>query len=135
VEVLVVLRVLITVLCGVGLYASLFMLRKAIRADRGELAEPSVVQTPRARLFGGLPNAALGTAYYPALALAVWFASRPWEWEALFVIALAAAAVSVVLAYSLLFITRMSCIYCWTSHLVNWSLAVSLLWSIAAFTS
>ena len=82
-------------------------------------------------LFGGIPNAALGTAYYPALALAVWFAARPWEWGALFAIALAAAGVSAILAYSLLFITRMSCVYCWTSHIVNWSLAVSLLLSIA----
>jgi hypothetical protein len=32
----------------------------------------------------------------------------------------------VVLAYSLLFVTRMPCVYCWTSHVVNWALAVAL---------
>jgi uncharacterized membrane protein len=115
---------LITVLCGVGLYASLFMLRKSIRAERGELTEPSVVQTSRARLFGGAPNALLGTCYYPALALAVWLAGTQWEMAGILAIALFAAAVSLILAYSLLFITRMPCVYCWTSHTVNWSLAL-----------
>src|SRR5690242_18829383 len=46
-------RTVITVLCAIGFYASVFMLRKSVRAARGELAEPSVVQTPRARLFFG----------------------------------------------------------------------------------
>ncbi|HTU69443.1 MAG TPA: vitamin K epoxide reductase family protein [Candidatus Baltobacteraceae bacterium] len=118
------MRTIITVLCGVGLYASLFMLRKGIRAERGELTERSVVQTPRARLFGGVPNALIGTAYYPALAIAVWFATERTEMIVIFAAALFAAAVSAVLAYSLLYVTKMPCVYCWTSHLVNWTLAV-----------
>lgn len=118
------LRILITVLCGVGLYASLFMLRKSNRAARGELTEPSVVQTPRARLFGGVPNALLGACYYPALALAVWLATQRWELTGILVVALFAAVVSIVLAYSLLFVTRMPCFFCWTSHAVNWALAL-----------
>jgi uncharacterized membrane protein len=118
------LRVLITVLCGVGLYASLFMLRKSNRAERGELSEPSVVQTPRARLFGGVPNALLGACYYPALAIAVWIAGTEWELASILAIALAAAGVSIVLAYSLLFVTRMPCVFCWTSHAINWCLAI-----------
>lgn len=114
--------VVVTMLCGVGLYASVFMLRKSIRAGRGMLRERSVVQAPRARLFGGLPNAALGAAYYPLLALGVWFA--PPQAAALLALAAAAAAMtSVYLAYSLLFVTRMPCAYCWTSHVVNWLLA------------
>lgn len=112
----------VTVLCGVGLYASLFMLRKARQAERGSLAEPSVVQSPRARLFGGLSNALVGAVYYTALAVVVWLPlTRP---EALTLLAIVAfaAGTSVLLAYSLLFVTRRACAYCWTSHTVNWSL-------------
>jgi len=108
------------------------MLRKANAAARGELAEPSVVQTPRARLLGGIPNAALGAWYYPALALAIWLAAGRSELTVLFVAALMAAGVSVMLAYSLLFITRMPCFYCWTSHTVNWLLAFSLAMLLAS---
>lgn len=118
------LRAIITVLCGVGLYAALFMLRKGRAAARGELSERSVVQTPRARLVGGVPNALLGAAYYPALAIATWFATSRLTLALLVVPVLAAALTSVVLAYSLLFVTRMPCVYCWTSHAVNWLLAL-----------
>ena len=125
------LRMVITVLCGVGLYASIFMLAKARRAERGELTEPSVVQTPRARLFGGIPNAAFGVVYYPALAVGIWAASTPHEIGALLLLAAIAAGTSIRLAYSLLYVTRMPCVYCWTSHVVNWSLV--LLLSFALF--
>jgi uncharacterized membrane protein len=112
----------ITMLCGVGLYASLFMLGKARRAALGELEEPSVVQTPRARLFGGVSNALVGTLYYPALAAVTWV--PPPKVLALAVLAIVcfAAATSAVLAYSLLFVTRRPCAYCWTSHAINWLL-------------
>jgi len=120
-------RVIITVLCGVGLYASLFMLRKSNRDAQGLLAEPSVVQTPRARLLAGAPNAAFGVAYYPLLAVAVWPAVAAWQIEVLLAISLVAGAVSAVLAYSLLFITKMPCAFCWTSHGINWALIAALL--------
>ncbi len=124
---------MITVLCGVGLYAALFMLRKSVKAGRGELREPSVVQTPRARLLGRIPNALLGAVYYPAFGVAVWFADRPWEILTLLTICAFAAAVSSVLGYSLLFVTRMPCLYCWTSHAINWSLALCYaIFSLAA---
>lgn len=119
-----ILEVAITLLCGVGLYASLFMLAKGRRAERGLLAEPSVVQTARARLYGGVPNAALGAAYYLALAAAVWLVRSP-AGAAVVLAAVAFAAItSVVLAYSLLFITKRPCPFCWTSHAINWLLAV-----------
>jgi uncharacterized membrane protein len=121
------MRILITVLCGVGLYASLFMLAKTRRAEHGELTEPSVVQTPRARLLGGIPNAAFGVAYYVLLGVGIWIAHAPWEAMLFAVAALAAAAMSAVLAYSLLFVTRMPCPYCWTSHIVNAALAVCII--------
>ncbi len=119
---MIVVKAVITVLCGVGLCASLFMLRKARRAVRGELDEPSVVQTPRARLFWGLPNALFGTLYYSALAIVVWPVLPPAAAEAVCAAVLAAALTSAYLAYSLLYVTRRSCVYCWTSHAVNWTL-------------
>jgi len=120
----VVLRLVITLLCGVGLYTSLFMLKKSRRAERGELAEPSVVQTRQARLFAGLPNSLVGFVYYVALAIGVWIAQSPAQLLVLFAAALFAAITSLVLAYSLLFITRKPCPYCWTSHAINWALIV-----------
>ena len=122
----------ILLLCGVGLYASAFMTRKALRGARGELSEPSVVLTARARSLGGTPNAAIGLAYYAALALAV--AARMaipaletsvWGvvlWALILAASGAAAMLSLTLACSLLFVTRMPCVYCWTSHIVNWLL-------------
>jgi uncharacterized membrane protein len=113
---------IITVLCGVGLYASIFMLAKTQRAERGELTEPSVVDTPRARLYGGVPNASLGIVYYLALAVAAWTLRGPVTYL-VFAATAFAAVTSLVLAYSLLFVTRRSCPYCWTAHAVNWALA------------
>lgn len=119
-----ILEVAITVLCGVGLYASLFMLAKTERAQRGLLEEPSVVQSPRARLYGGVPNAALGLVYYAALAAAVWLVRAPAGVAVVLAAVAFAAITSLVLAYSLLFVTRRACPYCWTAHAVNWSLAI-----------
>jgi uncharacterized membrane protein len=100
------------------------MLAKARRAARGLLDEASVVQTPRARLFAGIPNALLGAVYYPALAVAVWIVPGPPVAFAVLAAVTAAALTSAVLAYSLLFVTKMPCPYCWTSHAVNWLLLV-----------
>lgn len=122
-----VVRAVITLLCGVGLYVSLFMLSKSRRARRGELREPSVVTTPRARLFG-VQNAVLGALYYPAVAVAVWLAPGPIATLALLVVVLFAALTSAVLAYSLLFVTRQHCPYCWTGHVINWSLLLLFCW-------
>ncbi|MBV8529925.1 MAG: vitamin K epoxide reductase family protein [Candidatus Eremiobacteraeota bacterium] len=122
-----VVRAVITFLCGVGLYTSLFMLNKSRRAARGEIREPSVVKTPRARLFG-VPNSLFGIAYYAALAVSIWWVRGPFAIGAVLAAALWAAAVSAFLAYSLLFITRRSCPYCWTSHAVNWSLMALCFW-------
>ena len=97
------------------------MLRKSLRAARGELKGPSVVKTPRAHLFGP-PNSLLGTIYYPALAIAVWLVRGTAAEIVLLLAVLGAACTSVVLAYSLLYVTRRECPYCWTSHLMNWTL-------------
>ena len=123
-----ILEVAITVLCGVGLYVSLFMLAKTRRAERGLLTEPSVVQTPQARLYGGVPNAMLGIAYYLALAASIWLVrSRIGAGIVLAAVAFAAIT-SAILAYSLLFITKRTCPYCWTGHAINWTLVVLTSW-------
>lgn len=114
-------------LCGVGLYASLFMLNKSRRAARGEIAGPSVVKTPRAHLFG-VPNSLLGALYYPAIALAVWVVHERIAALVLLAAVVLAAATSVVLGYSLIYVTRRECPYCWTSHAVNWSLLILCGW-------
>ncbi|HUY40862.1 MAG TPA: vitamin K epoxide reductase family protein [Candidatus Dormibacteraeota bacterium] len=123
-----IVETLVTVLCGVGLYASLFMLGRARQAARGSLSEPSVVETPRAHLVGRVSNALLGAWYYPALAVAAWLPLPPDLLLLVFALVALAAATSALLAYSLLFVTRRPCAYCWTSHAVNWSLVV--LWAL-----
>jgi uncharacterized membrane protein len=122
------LKTIVTLLCGVGLYVSLFMLGKTYRAARGRLTEPSVVQTPRAHLLAGVPNAAVGCAYYVALGLAVWLGHGTAVAIAASAAALLAAGTSLFLAYSLLFVTRRPCAYCWTGHVVNWLLVALCLW-------
>ncbi len=113
-------------LCLVGLYASVFMLRKQRRADRGEEPEPSVVMSPRAKAIG-VSNALVGIVYYAALLGLAPFLKIPLVWGAALAASIFAAAFSVYLAYSLLFVTRLPCIYCWAGHVVNWSLLVMIL--------
>lgn len=119
----VVLRLLISALCAVGAYASVFMYRKGRLAALGLLDAPSIVERPRARLFG-VPNAGLGIAYYVAIFLGIWLLhGRMWillETGAVF-----AAATSVVLAASLVR-GKLDCRYCWTSHAVNWAIVLLL---------
>jgi len=122
-----ILEVTILLLCAVGLYASVFMDGKSRRADRGELREPSVVQTPRARVFGRVPNAAFGAVYYVGLGIAAPALANVGVWTSAFAASIAAAAFSGYLAYSLLFVTRMPCRFCWTGHAINWLLPVVLL--------
>jgi uncharacterized membrane protein len=118
---------LITLLCCIGLYAAIFMQDKAQRADRGELGEPSVVQRPLARMVGGIPNSAFGIAYYVLMLPAAWLIGNPAVWWVAFAATAAASVVSAILAYSLLFQTRMPCPFCWTGHAVNWTLLALLL--------
>ena len=124
-------RTVITVLCAVGFYASVFMLSKSIRAARGALTEPSVVQTERAKLFFGVPNSLIGTVYYCALAAVSWTAQSRSVLDGVAAASALAAATSAYLAYSLLYVTRRSCPYCWTAHAVNWALLACTVWLLA----
>jgi len=114
-------------LCAIGLYVSIFMQRKAMIANSGGLGEPSVVQTPRARIIGGVPNSSLGIAYFALLAIASFAFGVHWVFELALIAAILAAAMSLYLAYSLLFVTKMPCVNCWTGHIVNWALLVTLI--------
>jgi uncharacterized membrane protein len=124
-----ILRVAVAALCIVGINASLLMLRKYQLAQRGELTEPSVVTSPRARI-GSVPNARIGLTYYIFQLLAAPFAtpSHPIVLHAALSGAVLASLASLYLAYSLLFVTRRPCLYCWTGHLINWTLLALLLW-------
>ncbi|TAM76990.1 hypothetical protein EPN44_04365 [bacterium] len=113
-------------LCAAGFVAALHMERRARLARRGELREESVVHSPRARVLLGTSNAAIGAFYYAALAAASFFFSVPAVRTAALTAAILAALLSLYLAYSLIFVTRMTCRYCWTAHVVNWTLLALL---------
>jgi len=110
----------------VGWIVALRMQLKAVAARRGMLTEPSVVQTARARVAGP-PNSAIGLAYYSLMMLASPWIHLPAVYSASVVATLAAAGFSMYLAYSLLYVTRMSCVLCWTGHVVNWALLFVLI--------
>ena len=119
----------IAVLCLIGLYASAFMLRKYERARGGGLTEPSVVTSSRARV-GLVPNASVGLIFY-AIMLALTPLLTPVHHFALTAALIACALASVAslyLAYSLLFVTRLPCVYCWTGHVINWTLLALVIW-------
>jgi uncharacterized membrane protein len=118
-------RVVISVLCAVGFYASVFMLRKSVLYEQGRLTEPSVVRSPRAKLFGGVPNALIGVLYYPAVLAVAWLAHSTTAFAFAFAAACVAAATSLYLAYSLVFVTKRNCVYCFVSHAVNLGLAAA----------
>lgn len=121
------MRFVVLALCAVGLYVSIFMQRKAMLARTGALVERSVVETPRARVIGGVPNSSFGIAYYALLAIASFAFAIPWVLDVALIASTLAALMSVYLAYSLLFITKMPCVNCWTGHIVNWALLAALL--------
>jgi len=120
---------IVLALCALGLYVSIAMQAKAARSRRGELTEPSVVQTPRAKVVGRVPNSMIGIVYYVAIAGSMFFIDVPHVREVAIVAASLAAAMSLYLAYSLLFVTRMPCVNCWTGHIVNWALLALLLFA------
>jgi uncharacterized membrane protein len=79
-------------------------------------------RSPRSRLLG-VPNALLGVTLYALLAIGL---LAHWPAWLLFVMTLPAVAMSIVLGYSL--ITRkLECRICWTGHVANAILAVTLL--------
>jgi uncharacterized membrane protein len=102
-----------------GLYVSQHMYRKALRAQRGELTEPSIVETPAATIFFGQPNALYGLLFYGTMLASTPFADSSTVRLGRKVATGLAASSSLYLMYSLLFITKMECPYCWTGHGLN----------------
>ena len=86
----------------------------------GEQTCATIVFTPRARVFG-LPNSVLGQLFYAALATVALTGAR--DQSLPYYTLLGASGVTVLLGayltYSLLFITRVNCVLCFTSHAIN----------------
>ncbi len=102
------------------------MYRKALRAQRGELTEPSIVETPAATIFFGQPNALYGLLFYGTMLASTPFTDSSTVRLGRKVATGLAASSSLYLMYSLLFITKMECPYCWTGHGLNMVILASI---------
>ncbi len=85
----------------------------------------TVLDTPRAKLFG-LPNAVFGIAVYTYVILDVFFFP---VWPGFLILSFALLR-SLYLAYSLLFVTKIPCPLCFTTHAIN--LALFLIYAKSA---
>ena len=94
----------------------------------GEQTCASIVFTPRARVFG-LPNSLLGQVFYVALFVGVplGFLENPMLFRLYLGASLVTVGLGLYLSYSLLFITRVRCPLCFTSHGLNAAIFVLLL--------
>lgn len=129
---------LIFVLCVIGLWisfyftgvyykwfsSSVFWIPKICQLKEANCI--TILGTPRAKLWG-LPNSVYGIALYLYLMATVYvlFADVSAEsrlvfspWAGLVFLALASAR-SVYLAYSLIFVTKVPCPLCFTTHVIN----------------
>ena len=86
----------------------------------GERTCASIVFTPRARVFG-LPNSLLGQFFYFALLLGtpLGVLETPIFYRLSLVASLVTVGLGLYLSYSLLFVTRVRCPLCFTSHGLN----------------
>jgi uncharacterized membrane protein len=94
----------------------------------GEQTCASIVFTPRARVFG-LPNSLLGQVFYLALMAAVvgdFLFAKPFVYVYLLA-SLLTVLLGMYLSYSLLFMTRVPCKLCFTSHGINLVIFILLL--------
>jgi uncharacterized membrane protein len=134
-----VLRAVVALLCCIGLYAAQHMYQKSRRAERGELDEPSIVEEPHARLFFGQPNSLFGCLYFPLLLVGVVLyallashgarSALVVRWFVLVALATATGS-TIFLAYSLVAVTKRECPFCWTSHVVNVLLFLTVPWTM-----
>ena len=86
----------------------------------GEQTCSSIVFTARARVFG-LPNSLLGQVFYVVLIAAVvgdFLFTKPLVYFYLLA-SLVTVFLGMYLSYSLLFLTRVPCKLCFTSHAIN----------------
>ena len=75
----------------------------------------TVLGTPRAKLFG-IPNSAFGIGIYAYLILNL---AIPFPWFIATAVLALAVLRSIYLAYSLIFVTKIPCPLCFTSHVIN----------------
>ena len=119
-------------LCLVGFVISSYFTGVAYRRIRpdtrwipaicrmGEQTCATIVFTPRARVFG-LPNSVLGQLFYAALATtaASGALNQAPPYFALLGASGATVLLGIYLTWSLLFVTRVNCVLCFTSHAIN----------------
>ena len=106
-------------------------LPQVCRMDEATCAR--IIHLPEARVLGP-PNALFGLGYYAALVavgLNPGLLGQPLVLGALLLAGLAAAAMSVYLAWALLRRLRVVCVLCFAAHGINW-LALAVLLLIAA---
>ena len=75
----------------------------------------NVLGTPRAKLFG-VPNSAFGMALYAYLIINLFI---PFPHVVALILLGFAVFRSIYLAYSLIFVTKIPCPLCFTSHMIN----------------
>ena len=75
----------------------------------------TILDTPRAKMFG-FPNSAFGVGMYAYLILNLFI---PFPWMIAWVLLLLAVLRSIYLAYSLIYVTKIPCPLCFTSHIIN----------------
>ena len=93
----------------------------------GEATCARVLDSPRARIFG-VPNSLLGMAYYLAvIGRAIAGVAPAWLMTAYRLVALGTVALGAYLSYSLLVVTRVPCVLCFTAHGINLGIAL-LVW-------
>lgn len=94
----------------------------------GEATCATIVFTPRARVFG-VPNSVLGQIFYVILAFAALTGAldATLPWRLLLAASLGTVLLGIYLTYSLLFVTRVNCVLCFTSHAINGLIFVLLL--------
>ena len=122
-------------LCGIGLWISFYFTGVSYRwfspnvkwiprfCQLKEASCQLVIETPRAKLFG-IPNSVYGIGLYAYLML--FFLGTPLPWLLGFLGTGFAVLRSIYLAYSLLFVTRIPCPLCFTSHGINLFLFIYL---------
>ena len=95
----------------------------------GEQTCATIVFSPQARVFG-VPNSVFGQLFYASLALVA--GSGGLDEPLIRLVLLSASGGTVLLGlyltYSLLFVARVNCVLCFTSHAINLVLLAILLW-------
>ena len=126
-----VIETVISVLAGAGLLVASYFTGVAYRWMRPdarwippvcrmeEQTCASIVFTPQARVFG-VPNSVLGQLFYLSLLLGVWLGLLDGSLRMLYLVGSAVTVgLAAYLSNSLLYVIRVPCALCFTSHGIN----------------